>query len=94
MIEFFFVPETKPRDTKHTLVIIAIRYFNKDHILMTRSEAEDTLPIKSHILILQNTLKVSNIQIMPGMIILGFIYALPAYRGLMRAEGLKYIPIF
>ena len=41
-----FVSETKPRDTKHTVVKIAIRYFNKDHIFMARSEAEDILPIK------------------------------------------------
>ena len=33
-------------------------------------------------------------QIMPEVIILGCIYALPAYRDLMRAEGPKHIPIF
>ena len=30
----FFVPEAQPRDTKHTVVIIAIRLFNKDNTLM------------------------------------------------------------
>ena len=33
-------------------------------------------------------------QIMPEVIILGCIYALPAYRDLMRAEGPKHIPIY
>ena len=33
-------------------------------------------------------------QIMPELIILGCIYALPAYRDLMRAEGPKHIPIY
>ena len=33
-------------------------------------------------------------QIMPEVIILGCIYALPAYRDLMRAEGPKDIPIY
>ena len=35
-----------------------------------------------------------NMQIMPEVFILGCIYALPAYRDLMRAEGPKHIPIF
>ena len=35
-----------------------------------------------------------NIQIMTEVFILGCIYALPAYRDLMRAEGPKHIPIF
>ena len=43
-----FVPEAKPRDTKHTVVIIAIRYFNKDHILMARSEVEGIFTYKNH----------------------------------------------
>ena len=33
-------------------------------------------------------------QIIPEVIILGCIYALPAYRDLMRAEGPKHIPIY
>ena len=35
-----------------------------------------------------------NKQIMPEVIILGSINALPVYRDLMRAEGPKHIPIF
>ena len=35
----FFVPEVKPRDTKHTVGIISTRYFNKEYILNTCSEA-------------------------------------------------------
>ena len=35
-----------------------------------------------------------SMQIMPEVFILGCIYALPAYRDLMRAEGPKHIPIF
>ena len=35
-----------------------------------------------------------NIQIMPEVFILDCIYALPAYRDKMRAEGPKQIPIF
>ena len=35
-----------------------------------------------------------NKQIIPEVIILGCIYALPAYRDLMRAEGPKHIPIY
>ena len=38
--------------------------------------------------------KVDNKQIMPEVIILGCIYALPAYRDLMRAKGPKHIPIY
>ena len=38
--------------------------------------------------------KIINKQIMPEVIILGCIYALPANRDLMRAEGPKHIPIF
>ena len=34
------------------------------------------------------------IQIMLKVFILGYIYAHPAYRDLMRAEGPKHIPIF
>ena len=41
----FFVPEAKPRDTKHTVGIITILYFNKEHNLMARSEAEGILPM-------------------------------------------------
>ena len=33
-------------------------------------------------------------QIMLKVFILGYIYAHPAYRDLMRAEGPKHIPIF
>ena len=36
----FFVPKAKPRDTKHTMCMISIRYFNKEHILNAQSEAE------------------------------------------------------
>ena len=35
-----------------------------------------------------------NKQIMPEVIILGCIYALPENRDLVRAEGPKHIPIF
>ena len=41
-----------------------------------------------------NQLKSIYMQIMPEVFILGCIYALPAYRDLMRAEGPKHIPIF
>ena len=37
---------------------------------------------------------VMNKKIMPEDIILGCIYALPANRDLMKAEGPKHIPIF
>ena len=37
---------------------------------------------------------VFNMQIMPEVFILGCIYALPAYRNLMRAEAPIHIPIF
>ena len=33
-------------------------------------------------------------QIMPGVFILGFIHALPAYRDLVRGKGPKHISIF
>ena len=33
-------------------------------------------------------------QIMPEVIILGCIYALPAYRDLMRAKGPEHIPLY
>ena len=38
--------------------------------------------------------EVSNKQIMPEVVILGFINDHPAYRDLMRAECKKHIPIF
>ena len=45
----FFVPEAQLRDTKLTVGIIPIWYFNKEHISMARSEAEGILHIiKSH----------------------------------------------
>ena len=37
---------------------------------------------------------VKNKQIMPEVIILGCIYALPANSDLIRAEGPKHIPIY
>ena len=37
----FFVPEAKPRDTKHIVGIISIWYFDNKHILNAQSEAED-----------------------------------------------------
>ena len=40
MTKVFLVPEAKPRDTKHTAVIIHIIYFMTNLILMARSEAE------------------------------------------------------
>ena len=40
MTKVFLAPEAKPRDTKHTAVIIHIIYFIKNLILMARSEAE------------------------------------------------------
>ena len=39
----FFVPEAKPRDTKHTEGIISIWYFNKEHILNAWHKAEGIL---------------------------------------------------
>ena len=89
-----FVPEAKPRDTNHTVGIIAIWYFDKEHILIAQSVAEACYLEIKHIFILQNVQKVSNKQIMPEVIILGCIYALPANRDLMRAEGPNHIPIF
>ena len=41
----FFVPEAKPRDTKHTVGLISIRYFDNRHILNAQSEA---VGYKSH----------------------------------------------
>ena len=35
----FFVPETKPKDTKHTVGIISKWYFNKEHIFNACGEA-------------------------------------------------------
>ena len=35
-----------------------------------------------------------NMKIMPEVFILGCIYAPPAHKDLMRAEGPKHIPIF
>ena len=40
MTKVFLVPEAKPRDTKHTAVIIHIIYFMTNLILIARSEAE------------------------------------------------------
>ena len=40
MTKVFLVPEAKPRDTKHTKVIIHIIYFITILILMARSKAE------------------------------------------------------
>ena len=40
MTKVFLVPEAKPRDTKHTAVIIHIIYFMTNLLLMARSEAE------------------------------------------------------
>ena len=37
----FFAPEAKPRDVKHTVGLISIRYFDNKHILNAQSEAED-----------------------------------------------------
>ena len=53
----FFVPEAKPRDTNHTVGIIAIWYFDKEHILIVQSVAEACYLEIKHIFILQ---KVSN----------------------------------
>ena len=43
----FFVPEAKLRDTKHTVGIISIWYFNKEHILNACSEASGIFPINN-----------------------------------------------
>ena len=59
-----FVPEAKPRDTNHTVGIIAIWYFDKEHILIAQSVAEACYLEIKHIFILQNVKKVSNIGIM------------------------------
>ena len=55
-----FVPEAKPRDTNHTVGIIAIWYFDKEHILIAQSVAEACYLEIKHIFILQNVQKVSN----------------------------------
>ena len=57
------MPEAKPRDTNHTVGIISIWYFNKKYILIARSKDEGILPIKTHILVLQKVLKVSNFDL-------------------------------
>ena len=54
------MPEAKPRDTKHTVGIIAIWYFDKEHILIVQSVAEACYLEIKHIFILQNVQKVSN----------------------------------
>ena len=54
-----FVPEAKPRDTNHTVGIIAIWYFDKEHILIAQSVAEACYLEIKHIFILQNVQKVS-----------------------------------
>ena len=40
----FFVPEAMPRDTNDTVGIIAIWYFDKEHILIAQSVAEAYYP--------------------------------------------------
>ena len=55
-----FVPEAKPRDTNHTVGIIAIWYFDKEHILIAQGVAEACYLEIKHILILQNVQKVTN----------------------------------
>ena len=40
MTKVFLVPEAKPRDTKHTTVIIHIIYFITNLVLMAQSEAQ------------------------------------------------------
>ena len=42
---FFFVPKAKPRNTKLTMGIIPISYFNKEHILRAWNENEGIIPI-------------------------------------------------
>ena len=46
-----FVPEAKPRDTNHTVGIIAIWYFDKGHILIAQNVAETCYFEIKHILI-------------------------------------------
>ena len=53
MTKVFLVPEAKPRDTKHTTVIIHIIYFIINQILMARGKAKGILPIKLFTYILQ-----------------------------------------
>ena len=57
------MPEAKPRDTNHTVGIIAIWYFDKEHILIAQSVAEACYLEIKHIFILQNVQKVSNVGI-------------------------------
>ena len=38
----FFAPEAKPKDTKHTVGLISIRYFDNKCILNAQSEAEES----------------------------------------------------
>ena len=53
MTKVFLVPEAKPRDTKHTTVIIHIIYFMTNQILMAQDKAEGILHIKLFTYILQ-----------------------------------------
>ena len=55
-----FLPEVKPRDTKHTVVIIAIQYFNKEHILMARSKVKGIFTYKNPTFYSAKYSKVSN----------------------------------
>ena len=52
------------------------------------------ISIQNLVLILNLDHIVLNKLIMPEVFILSCIYALAAHRDLMRAEGLKHIPIF
>ena len=40
-----FVPKAKQRDTKHTIGIISIWYFNNKHFLFAQSKSEAFLPL-------------------------------------------------
>ena len=50
-------------DTKHTVGIISIRYFNKEHILNARNGAEGMLLINNAHFYPEKCIKVSNVGI-------------------------------
>ena len=54
------MPEANPRITKHTVGLISIWYFNKEHILIAQRETEGMFLIKNAHFYPENVLKVSN----------------------------------
>ena len=72
-----------------------VRIFADDTSIFFHSDSiEDIIYIAKNIMSQLTSWFNANKQIMPEVIILGCIYALPAYRDLMRAEGPKHIPIY